>query len=219
MLSKVSTNCSKCYIPIIYPPQPSVYTTACWLSRLINLNWRFPQAAFPSSNERQVPVKVGAILPSNMKIEAFSSLSGAWRGLEGWLLRPAATTCFACSRCHWCPFFGACRVFKSLAMPLMPSLIFRICTGSIRSTDFKAPAPLTCCWSPFLKCFQSLTETKQTARRGRGGTSWSIKTNTMRGEIWQHDQTKQKCFSPLEVHISLHLSQGKERQQISNTLS
>lgn len=79
LLSKLSvfTNCSKCYLPIIYPLQPSVYTTVRWLSRLINLNGRFPQAALPSSNERQVPVKVGAILLSNMKIEAFSSLSGA----------------------------------------------------------------------------------------------------------------------------------------------
>lgn len=82
----------------------SQVSTVCWLSRLINLNWRFPQAAFPSSNERQVPVKVGAILLSNIKIEAFQQSVWPWRGLEGWLLQPAATTCFACSRCHWCPF-------------------------------------------------------------------------------------------------------------------
>lgn len=105
-------SCCQTYLYLLIAPNVifqsfilcSQVSTVCWLSRLINLNQRFPQAAFPSSNERQVPVKVGATLLSNIKIEAFSSLAGAWRGLEGWLLRPAATTCFACSRCHWCPF-------------------------------------------------------------------------------------------------------------------
>lgn len=121
----------------------SQVSAMCWLSRLINLNWRFPQAAFPSSNERQVPVKVGAILLSNIKIEAFSSLSGAWRGLEG-VIAPTGSHHLLCLfTLSLVPFFGACRVFKSLAMPLMPPLIFfRICTGSIRSADFKAPATL-----------------------------------------------------------------------------
>lgn len=82
----------------------SQVSAMCWLSRLINLNWRFPQAAFPSSNERQVPVKVGAILLSNIKIEAFSSLSGAWRGLEGVIAPTGSHHLLWCSRCHWCPF-------------------------------------------------------------------------------------------------------------------
>lgn len=135
----VSANCTKCYIQIIF--LCSQVSTVCWLSRLINLNWRFPQAAFPSSNERQVPVKVGAILLSNIKIEAFSSLSGR-RGVGG-VIAPTSSHHLLCLfTLSLVPFFGVCRVFKSLTMPLMPSLIFRICTGSIWSTDFKAQAPL-----------------------------------------------------------------------------
>lgn len=43
---------------------------------VILLSVRFIQAASLSSNERYVPVKVGAILLSNIKIEALSGLSG-----------------------------------------------------------------------------------------------------------------------------------------------
>lgn len=121
------------------------------------------------------------------------------------------------------PFFGVCRVFKSLTMPLMLSLIFRICTGSIWSTDFKAQAPLHL----LLVTIWSVSNHIQRLNKqsGEGGLEADFMINKIWNHVWRNlaagsDLTK--CFGHLRFLfylVFLSMKNGiwwKEQQHVSD---
>ena len=72
-----------------------------------------------------MPVRLGALLLSGIKIEAFSSfvwgVTGVWKGV----IAPTSSRHLLCLfTLSLVPFFGVSGVFKSLAMPLMPFFDF-----------------------------------------------------------------------------------------------
>lgn len=136
-------------------------SAVCCFSRLINLKWRFPSAAFAGSNERQVPVRVGAILLSNTKIEAFSSFAWGRDGGRSGVIAPTGGHHLLCLfTLSLVPFFGAGRSLQEFSYAFDASFDFKNMHRINKEPGLqKLRQTFTCCWSPSQKCFQSCSQT------------------------------------------------------------